>query len=219
LNRPSRRRYSTPRLCLTKAEKWQAVQRDVSEARERAVPVLIGTRSVRASEEISALLASAGIDHALLNAKQDSAEAAIIAAAGLPGRVTVATNMAGRGADIKLAESVRALGGLSVFLTEYHESRRIDRQLFGRCARQGDPGLCHVVVSLEDEFFLANSPWLAARAAWTLTVSERLAPLALRVLTLHAQYVAESRNFRQRVANMRSDKRWEQILAFTGRRQ
>jgi preprotein translocase subunit SecA len=218
LNRPSRRHYSTPRLCLTKEEKWRMVEHGVREARECALPVLIGTRSVQASEEISALLASGGVDHALLNAKQDKAEAAVVAAAGLPGRVTVATNMAGRGADIKLADSVREAGGLIVFLTEYHESRRIDRQLFGRCARQGDPGTCHVVVSLEDEFFLANSPWLTAQAARLLKRSEQLGPLALRLLTLHAQYVAESRNLRQRVTNMRSDRRWEQILAFSGRR-
>ena len=181
--------------------------------------MLIGTRSVQASEEISALLRALGVDHALLNAKQDDAEAEIVALAGELGRVTVATNMAGRGTDIKLADGVRGLGGLNVILTEYHESRRIDRQLFGRCARQGDPGACHTIVSLEDDFFLANSPWLCAQAARILKMDSRLWPLALGILRLHAQYIAESRNSRQRVASMRSDQRWEQILAFSGRRE
>ncbi|MCI4677310.1 prepilin peptidase [Rhodoblastus acidophilus] len=219
LHRPSQRRYTTPRLCPTKEEKWRIVERVVKVARERGLPVLIGTRSVHASEEISSLLRARGVDHALLNAKQDNAEAEIVAAAGEPGRVTVATNMAGRGTDIKLADGVREVGGLNVILTEYHESQRIDRQLFGRCARQGDPGSCHTIVSLEDDFFLANSPWLAAQAARILKMDRRFQPLALRILRLHAQYVAESRNSRQRVASMRSDERWEQILAFSGRRE
>ncbi|WP_298427646.1 DEAD/DEAH box helicase [Rhodoblastus sp.] len=219
LHRPSQRHNTTPRLCSTKDEKWRVVERVVKVARQTGAPVLIGTRSVQASEEISALLRALGVDHALLNAKQDDAEAEIVALAGELGRVTVATNMAGRGTDIKLADGVRGLGGLNVILTEYHESRRIDRQLFGRCARQGDPGACHTIVSLEDDFFLANSPWLCAQAARILKMDSRLWPLALGILRLHAQYVAESRNSRQRVASMRSDQRWEQILAFSGRRE
>jgi preprotein translocase subunit SecA len=219
LHRPSRRLYTPPRLCRTKEDKWRVVERVVRTATERGLPVLIGTRSVQASEEISALLRESGVEHALLNAKQDGAEAGIVAAAGEPGRVTVATNMAGRGTDIKLAASVRELGGLNVILTEYHESRRIDRQLFGRCARQGDPGACHTIVSLDDDFFTANSPWLTRRMGELLERREGLRHLALLVLKLHAQYIAESLNSRQRVANMRSDRRWEQILAFSGRRE
>lgn len=219
LHRPSQRRYATPRLCRTKEEKWRVVERIVKLAREDGLPVLIGTRSVQASEEISSLLRQRGIDHALLNAKQDSAEAEIVGAAGLPRRVTVATNMAGRGTDIKLADGVQELGGLNVILTEYHESRRIDRQLFGRCARQGDAGACHTIVSLEDDFFVANSPWLTAQAARILKMDRRLWRLALHILKFHAQYVAESRNSRLRVASMRSDQRWEQILAFAGRKE
>jgi preprotein translocase subunit SecA len=219
LHRPSRRHYTKPRLCLTTEEKWLVVERVVRAARETTLPVLIGTRSVQASEQISGLLDERGFGHELLNAKQDSAEAAIVAAAGEPGRVTVATNMAGRGTDIKLGDAVRDLGGLNVILTEYHESRRIDRQLFGRCARQGDSGACHTIVSLEDEFFLTNSPWLTAQAARIVKTNDRLRPLALAVLKFHAQYVAESRNSRQRVANMCSDRRWEQILAFSGRKE
>ena len=219
LHRPPQRRYTPPSLCRTREDKWRVVERVVKSARESGTPVLIGTRSVRASEEISCLLRQLGVNHALLNAKQDVAESEIIAAAGQPWRVTVATNMAGRGTDIKLADGVQELGGLNVILTEYHESRRIDRQLFGRCARQGDAGSCHSIVSLEDDFFLSNSPGLTALATRILAMDGRLAPLALRILKFHAQYVAESRNARLRVASMRSDQRWERILAFAGRKE
>ena len=115
--------------------------------------VLVGTRSVEASEHISQLLGKAGLDPVVLNARQDREEAQIVARAGQPGRVTVATNMAGRGTDIQLHPAVRAAGGLHVILTEYHESRRIDRQLFGRAGRQGDPGSYESIVALDDELF------------------------------------------------------------------
>jgi preprotein translocase subunit SecA len=219
LHRPSQRRHTAPHLCLTKDEKWRVVERVVGIARARSLPVLIGTRSVQASEEINTLLLERGIDHALLNAKQDGDEAKVVAAAGETGRVTVATNMAGRGTDIKLADGVANLGGLHVILTEFHESGRIDRQLFGRCARQGDPGACHTIVSLEDDLFVMNSPWLTAQAHWILARSDRLRPVVLRVLKFHAQAAAESRNSQQRMANLRRDRRLEQILAFSGRRE
>ncbi len=109
------------------------------------MPVLIGTRSIEKSEKLSALLTAANIEHQVLNAKNHEIEAQIVAQAGQPGRVTVATNMAGRGTDIKLGDGVAELGGLHVIGTERHESRRIDRQLAGRCARQGDPGYLPVL--------------------------------------------------------------------------
>src|SRR5207249_269600 len=115
--------------------------------------VLIGTRSVEASEHVGELLHKAGLQPTILNARQDRQEAEIVAAAGQPGRVTVATNMAGRGTDIKLHPEVREAGGLHVLLTEYHESGRIDRQLFGRAGRQGDPGSYESIVALDDELF------------------------------------------------------------------
>src|SRR6185437_13005366 len=117
--------------------------------------------SVKASEDLSRVLAERGIEHALLNAKQDKAEADVVALAGEAGRVTVATNMAGRGTDIRLGAGVAEAGGLHVILTEYHDSRRVDRQLFGRCARQGDPGSCEAIVSLEDEIFTVHLPQVA----------------------------------------------------------
>ena len=113
--------------------------------------MLIGTRTVETSEVLSALLAKAGLDHQVLNARQDQEEADIIATAGQPGRITVATNMAGRGTDIGLAAGVVKAGGLHVIATECNDSRRIDRQLYGRCGRQGDPGSVEAILSWEDE--------------------------------------------------------------------
>src|SRR5262249_3997301 len=140
-------------VCETTAAKWQAVLARAIELHSEDRPILIGTRSVAASDHLSRLLTGAGITHRVLNARQDQEEAAIIAQAGEPGKITVATNMAGRGTDIRLAPGVAERGGLHVIGTERHEARRIDRQLFGRCGRQGDPGSYEMIVSLEDELF------------------------------------------------------------------
>ncbi len=144
---------------------------------------MIGTRSVQASEQLSRLLLDATIAHQVLNARDDSVEAAIVAKAGLAGRVTVATNMAGRGTDIVIEERVGMAGGLVVILTEFHESARVDRQLFGRCARQGDPGVAVAVASLEDELFQKFSPRLAVRHAQELA-RIRPMPAAARYWTM-----------------------------------
>jgi preprotein translocase subunit SecA len=218
LHKPSQRSYRPGRLCRTVEEKWQAVA-DVTTrlAMSERRPVLIGTRSVQASEELSAVLGRRGIEHALLNAKQDQSEAEIIAGTGQAGRVTVATNMAGRGTDIRLGPGVAERGGLHVILTEYHESQRIDRQLFGRCARQGDPGTCEAIVSLEDALFRVHAP-TATRLLAGLAVDGRLmqsvAPWLLRRL---AQFSAERRNAYVRIQNLKLDRRVEQVLAFSGR--
>src|SRR5205807_1198546 len=121
--------------------------------------VLIGTRSVEKSEKLSELLHQAGIDHQMLNAKQPLREADIIARAGQRGRVTIATNMAGRGTDIKLDPDVVKAGGMHVLGTERHDARRIDRQLAGRAGRQGDPGSCQFFLSLEDELLEGLGPY------------------------------------------------------------
>src|SRR5262249_28456546 len=133
--------------------KWNAVVDSARAAVSRNRAVLIGTRSVDASEHVAKLLQKAGLRAIVLNARQDRQEADIIAQAGHPGRVTVATNMAGRGTDIRLHPIVREAGGLHVILTEYHESQRVDRQLFGRTGRQGDCGSYEAIVALEDELF------------------------------------------------------------------
>jgi preprotein translocase subunit SecA len=217
LHRPSRRRAHPMRCVSTQAEKWQAVADAVQRvARGEGRPVLIGTRSVRASEALSAVLAERDIAHVVLNAKQDKEESEIVAAAGRPGRVTVATNMAGRGTDIKLAPEVAERGGLHVILTEYNDSRRVDRQLFGRCARQGDPGSCEVIVALDDELFRVHarrlSEWLLQRAAGAPTPRW----LAL-CLVRWAQLGAERQNSFIRTQNLEQDRRLARMLAFSGR--
>jgi len=218
LHRPSRRSYGAPRNCATLAEKWNAVADSVERmALIARRPVLIGTRSVKASEQLSAVLARRGIEHALLNAKQDKAEAEVIALAGQPGRVTVATNMAGRGTDIRLGPGVAESGGLHVILTEYHESRRIDRQLFGRGGRQGDPGSCEAIVSLEDETFAVHAPAVARLMRQALDGGRRLPAGAYSCLRALAQFAAERRSAYVRVQNLKLDRRLEQVLAFSGR--
>jgi len=216
LNRPSRRSFTPGRLFATAEEKWRAVAATAEAcARQERRPVLIGTRSVRASEELSRVLSARGLEHALLNAKQDKEEAEVVAGAGTPGRITVATNMAGRGTDIKLAPEVIARGGLQVILTECHESARIDRQLFGRCARQGDPGSCATLVSLEDELFLTYAPWLT-RFVRNSGPGVRASARALWLLRVAAQAAAERRNARVRADTLKLDRRLEKTLAFSG---
>jgi preprotein translocase subunit SecA len=135
----------------TEEAKFRAIVAVIRELQAKGQPVLVGTVAIEKSEILSELLVREGIEHTILNAKNHEREAAIIVQAGQPGAVTIATNMAGRGTDIKLGEGVRALGGLVVIGTERHEARRIDNQLRGRAGRQGDPGCSQFYVSLEDE--------------------------------------------------------------------
>jgi preprotein translocase subunit SecA len=218
LHLPSRRAYGKPRIFRSRDEKWQAVAETVQRmVVEAGRPVLIGTRSVKASEEISAVLTERGIQHALLNAKQDQLEAEVIARAGQSARVTVATNMAGRGTDIRLGPGVAERGGLHVILTEFHESRRIDRQFFGRCARQGDPGSCEAIVSLNDEIYTVYAPGATALVARATTQSAGVPASLHRALRRLAQYRAERRGAYARVQNLAQDQRLERVLAFSGR--
>lgn len=150
-NRPSRRELHPEQIFMTAEEKWNAIVQETAEMHHLGRPVLIGTRSVNLSNELSALLLQAGLEHEVLHALNHENEAAIIKEAGQPGRITVATNLAGRGTDILLGEDVSERGGLHVICSELHESARIDRQLTGRAARQGDPGSARVFVSLEDD--------------------------------------------------------------------
>jgi preprotein translocase subunit SecA len=218
LYRPLRRICRPDRLCMTAPEKWAMVADTAAYiANAHGRPVLIGTRSVKASEEVSAALAGRGVAHALLNAKQDKFEAEVIGLAGRRGRVTVATNMAGRGTDIVLETAAAEAGGLHVILTEYHDSRRIDRQLLGRCARQGDPGSCEAIISLEDEIFTVHAPGLTrmirrlSAMGWT---APRILIQGLRVI---AQYSAERRNAYIRIQNVKQDRDQNQMLAFSGK--
>lgn len=161
-NRPSRRKELPTMFCKTESDKWAAVLSEIREICETTRPILIGTRSIGKSELLSRLLTQQGILHSVLNARQIEKEAEIIATAGEAGRVTVATNMAGRGTDIQIASEVASIGGLHVIGTEMHESARIDRQLLGRCGRQGDPGSFRQFISAEDK--LLESAWGKAKA-------------------------------------------------------
>lgn len=134
----------------TQEEKFNAVVSDIEEAHKKGQPVLVGTINIDTSEYLSDKLKKKGIKHKVLNAKFHELEAEIVADAGQKGAVTIATNMAGRGTDIKLGEGVKELGGLKIIGTERHESRRIDNQLRGRAGRQGDPGESRFYISLED---------------------------------------------------------------------
>ncbi len=150
-NQPCIRTDANDIVFKTRREKYQFVIKELTDANKRGQPVLVGTASVEASETLSRMLTLARIPHKVLNAKHHEQEADIVAMAGQNGAVTIATNMAGRGTDIRLGEGVRELGGLYVLGTERHESRRVDRQLRGRCSRQGDPGHARFLVALEDD--------------------------------------------------------------------
>lgn len=202
-HRPTRRLIAPARVFGSSDEKWAAIVEDVERATACGRPVLVGTRSIEASEVLSGRLQAAGIDHQVLNARHPEREARIVAQAGERGRVTVATNMAGRGTDIKLGDGIAELGGLLVIGTELHESARIDRQLSGRCGRQGDPGEFRQFLSLDDELLrLAFGSDAAGRIAAMererlrneLTANERLTRLFQR-----AQRLVERRRYRDRV--------------------
>ena len=150
-NKPMIRTDYPDVIYKTKAAKYRAVVKEIVELHKSGRPVLVGTTSITQSEDLSALLKKQGIPHNVLNAKYHEKEAMIVADAGQPGQVTIATNMAGRGTDIVLGEGVAEKGGLHILGTERHESRRIDNQLRGRCARQGDPGSSRFYLSLEDD--------------------------------------------------------------------
>lgn len=214
-NQKPRRIDHGTRLFRTAEQKWSAVVDAVSATVFAGRAVLIGTRSVDASEHAVRMLAQAGICAALLNARQDRHEAELVAAAGQPGHVTVATNMAGRGTDIKIAPSVRGAGGLHVILTEFHESRRIDRQLFGRAGRQGDPGSHQSIVSLEDELFARFASRILLRTAMAIS-NEELGPLTAEALRRNSQAAAGRHHAAQRRHTLKEDYRLDKSLGFAG---
>jgi preprotein translocase subunit SecA len=199
-------------------KKWQALVKRVRIYHDQQRPVLIGTRSLAASEQVSHFLHSAGLHHEVLNARQDLFEATLIAHAGEPGRITVATNMAGRGTDIRLASGVADLGGLHIIATERHESGRIDRQLFGRCGRQGEPGSFECLLSLEDEIVMRYSPRLLHRfvsqsGGKAGAFGGRLSRFTFSL----AQRLAEHHHAGLRRDLLKVDKHLENLLAFSGR--
>jgi preprotein translocase subunit SecA len=213
-HRPSRRQRLPDRLFRTSEERWQAVAARAREIADKGRSVLVGTRSVAASEHLSHLLDEQGVAHTVLNARQDEGEAEAVAQAGQAGQITVATNMAGRGTDIKLAAEVEWQGGLHVILTEFHETARIDRQLFGRAARQGNPGTVEAMVSLEDELFQRFVPWLAGKGSEHWLRSAAGNGRLFRWLVAFAQLRAETNNRRIRLDILNRDRKWLQALGF-----
>jgi preprotein translocase subunit SecA len=217
-NRPSRR-LRLPMLVLPdSAQRWCTVLDEIRRCRAQGQPVLVGTRSILASEALSGLLDAAGIEHQMLNAKQDGEEAEIVARAGTPGRVTIATNMAGRGTDIKLSPEAEQAGGLHVILTEGHDNARVDRQLMGRCARQGDPGSWQAIVSLEDELLRGFVPSLIGtlRKMLLQQPESRLWQAAACHIYRLAQSRVEAQHRKVRRDLLKSEFRTRQNLSFSG---
>jgi preprotein translocase subunit SecA len=216
-NRPVIRRFHGTSVSRDASRKWAQVADRAEAMRAQGRPVLIGTQSVAASEALSAVLEARGTRHVVLNARQDADEAAIIARAGQPGVVTVATNIAGRGTDIVPTRDVAARGGLHVILTGFHESPRIDRQLYGRAGRQGDPGSCEAIVALDDELFARFAPAsvrLFGGVAAGGGISGRLAGLLLR---RRAQVAATRLFATMRGHQIELDRRTDTGLGFAGR--
>ena len=216
-NRPCVREHLRDRVFAGESGKWDAVVEEIKRIHAQGRPILVGTRSVRNSERLSQILTDRGLDHQVLNAVRHREEAQIVAAAGQEGRITVATNMAGRGTDIRLGRGVAEAGGLHVLATERHEAGRIDRQLFGRSARQGDPGSARAMVSLADELVVRHAPRLSAslRRRYGETAGELSSTWIRRVFDI-AQGRAERLALRQRKGVLRADDWLDESLGFAG---
>ncbi len=207
-NQPCIRKDMNDFIYKTRREKFNAVVKEISAAHARQQPVLVGTVSVESSEVLSRMLKREKVPHAVLNAKYHLQEAEIISRAGQPGTVTISTNMAGRGTDIKLGTGVTDVGGLYVIGTERHESRRIDRQLRGRCARQGDPGLSRFYVSFEDDLmrnFGAADRMTKMMERFGLEEGQELEHPWLNKSVETAQKRVEQRNYMQRKRSLDFD--------------
>ncbi len=192
------------KYAFSEADKFEQIVADVKEQHAIGRPILIGTRSIAKSEQLSALLTRDNIEHEVLNARQVEREADIVASAGGRGKITVATNMAGRGTDIKIDDEIRELGGMHVIGTEMHDSARIDRQLFGRCARQGDPGSVQLYISAEDK--LLDSAYGKQKAdRLRATGKSRTASYWIRMFE-KAQQKVEKQHYRSRRILMYNEK-------------
>lgn len=212
-NKRDIRKTDTDRVFRTADAKWKAITKRVKALNKKGQPVLIGTRSITASHEASARLTAAGLDHQVLSADQDADEAAIVAQAGQPGQIMVATNMAGRGTDIKLGDGVAKNGGLAVILSERHDSRRVDRQLEGRCGRQGEPGLFEAWLSLEDDLMTGPDAARLRRVAYALSfLGSRATGRFMRA----RQRRTEAAHAQMRRDLMQQDRSLGDTMAFSG---
>jgi preprotein translocase subunit SecA len=215
-HRPIQRRHLPDSVDASDGAKWERVIARIAALNARGCPVLVGTRSVASSREASLRLDAAGLAHRTLSAAQDGEEAAVVGEAGLRGRITVATNMAGRGTDIKLGDGVAELGGLHVIMVERHDARRIDDQLAGRSGRQGQPGCFQAMLSLEDPLIdaagAAGLRGLLRRILATGPLGQRLARAAIR----RSQVRVERMHARMRADLLRTDTTQDRTLAFSG---
>jgi preprotein translocase subunit SecA len=218
LRRPCRRSQLPVRVFATREAKWDAVIERLRAVHEAGRPVLVGTDSVADSDHLSVLLAAARLPHVVLNARNDSEEAAIVACAGEPGRITVTTNMAGRGTDIPLAPGVAQRGGMHVICCQHNASPRIDRQLHGRAGRQGDPGSVETILSLEDGLLARTLPaWLRATLARCAGRNRPLPAWLGARLAWYPQKLEERRQRAERRLLLDQDERAERRLSFAGR--
>ena len=200
-NRPAIRQRLKPKVCKSYDEKLLEIVRDIKDVHITGRPILVGTRSIDKSEDLSKILASEGLTHTVLNARNVASEAEIVAAAGGRNQITVSTNMAGRGTDIKLGDGVEELGGLHVICTELHDSARIDRQLVGRCGRQGDPGTWRQFLAVDDDILVEGyGPKRAKRIGRRLQRQIKGNPERLLAFFQRAQQRVEARHRRQRRA-------------------
>ncbi len=206
-NRPNIRKDGHDSVYKTRREKFSAVAKEIKALHTQGRPVLVGTVSVETSEMLSRMLKKEGLIHSVLNAKYHQQEAEIVARAGQRGAITIATNMAGRGTDIKLGAGVPEVGGLHVLGTERHESRRIDRQLRGRCSRQGDPGSSHFFISLEDDLMrlFGSDRIVKLMERMGLEEGEELKHGLLNRSIQQAQKRVEGHNFQQRKRTLEYD--------------
>jgi preprotein translocase subunit SecA len=215
-NQPVIRQQWSDKIFPTEDVKFDAITAEVARLQKQGRPVLIGTRSVTKSEKLSDKLRQAGIEHQVLNAKYHEQEAKIVEGAGQRGRVTIATNMAGRGTDIKLGPGVADAGGLHVFGTERHDARRIDRQLAGRSGRQGDPGSAVFYLSLEDELLEGLGPNKQDRLRERGQRGGAGSWDGYRRSFLRSQRIVEHRHYKQRMDLMAYEKQRQEILKDLG---
>lgn len=211
----SKRRQLGESIYFTEVQKWQAIVSRIQALQDQGErPILVGTQSLKDSEWLSELLSKQGIEHQVLNARQDETEAEVVALAGLPSKVTIATSMAGRGTDIKLDPKIEAQGGLHVIVTGLHDSSRVDRQLEGRCARQGDKGSVEFVLSLEEE--LITKGWARAlRLIISLPIPKALKNKLLFKGIRRCQKRIEKQQEQCRSQLLKHDEQQQEVLSFS----
>lgn len=215
--RPGLRQYQSTLVCLNQQQKWNRLIQRIKQLNQQGRPVLIGTRTIDASEQLSQLLNQNGLQHKLLNARQNKEEAEVIAKAGQFSQITIATNMAGRGTDITLQDSVVEVGGLHVILTEAHTASRIDRQLYGRCARQGAPGSVEAIMALDDEMVRQSKSIVIKLLQYFPSILSSFVGQYLGKQAIEtAQKKVERTHFKIRGKMLKQDQQTEDTLAFSG---